>query len=31
VASILLAVVVDLALVLTRRVLTPWTPARAAR
>jgi osmoprotectant transport system permease protein len=30
-ASILLAVVVDIALVLTRRVLTPWTPARAAR
>jgi osmoprotectant transport system permease protein len=31
VASILLAVVVDIALLLTRRVLTPWTPARAAR
>jgi osmoprotectant transport system permease protein len=30
-ASILLAVVVDIALVLTRRVLTPWTPARAGR
>jgi osmoprotectant transport system permease protein len=30
-ASIVLAVVVDIALVLTRRVLTPWTPARAAR
>jgi osmoprotectant transport system permease protein len=30
-ASILLAVVVDIALVLSRRVLTPWTPTRAAR
>lgn len=30
-ACIVLAVVVDIALVLTRRVLTPWTPARAAR
>ena len=31
VASVLLAVVVDITLVFTRRVLTPWTPARAAR
>jgi osmoprotectant transport system permease protein len=30
-ASVLLAVAVDIALVLTRRVLTPWTPPRAAR
>ena len=30
-ASIVLAVVVDIALVLARRVLTPWTRARAAR
>jgi osmoprotectant transport system permease protein len=30
-ASIVLALVVDLALILTRRLLTPWTPARAAR
>src|SRR5918996_366742 len=26
-----LAILVDIALVLTRRVLTPWTPARAVR
>jgi osmoprotectant transport system permease protein len=30
-ASVVLALVVDLGLVLTRRVLSPWTPARAAR
>jgi osmoprotectant transport system permease protein len=30
-ASVLLAMVVDVALVLTRRVLAPWNPARAAR
>jgi osmoprotectant transport system permease protein len=30
-ASIVLAVIVDIALIVTRRLLTPWTPARATR